>query len=186
MKIVIIFTIWLQAWDGSLAFHFFCSALTGSILKAIPKHNIFKIPENTTVLKKIVMCFTENIALAAIVLVSVAVPFILFFNLLSKVVPMMIMWGASLNAAEVVVKKIEPLYEQKIAYWILSQASSLILLQIPVAATVFGIFRIPTLVCFYMFGHTILNIVGRGVSFSSSSKNTTSTVMSSPFKENVC
>jgi len=121
--------------------------------------------------RTLVVC-TENLLATSVLAVLVIVPVVLFFKFLSKVVPILIMWGASVNCAEVVLKRIEQLYEQKIAFWVLMQASTLTLLKVPVVGTVFDWLRIPTLVAFYMFGHPILTVIGNSFGLVKAIQNT--------------
>jgi len=169
-RILLIFTLWLQVWDGSLSFHRICTHVGSWLWRSLP---VRIVPRSFTtkwhkirhinVLKRVMMLVTDNLLASSMLLAVLGVFVVFFFKLLSRVVPLMIMWGASVNAAEVVLRNIHQLYEQNLAFWILMQGSSLTVLKVPVLGTLMSWFRIPMLVCFYMFGQQLLNVLGDAI-----------------------
>jgi len=180
-RLLLILTLWLQIWDGSLSFHHMCTRMGSLVLEWLPVgitprvwgHKWRRL-RHINVLKKAGVLLTDHVALTCIMLLSGLAFAAFFFKFITKVVPLMIMWGASINAAEVVIMKIHQLYEQNLSFWVLMEATSLTLMRVPFLGTILMWFRIPILVCFYMFGQKLLNILGSALGLSSSSTSSLS------------
>ncbi|GAB5367872.1 hypothetical protein AAMO2058_001269200 [Amorphochlora amoebiformis] len=172
-RILIVFTLWLEIYDSSLAFHWFCSRLGRACVRtlhmATPNGFLRGITDpfglretcsdQAKLGRRILFCVTENAVLATLLTLIIGTTFFLFFHFLTTLIPALLMWGASMSSVEVVVCHIEQLYEQKIAFWILMQASSLTLFSLPILGTFLLWLRIPALICFYMFGSQILTFI---------------------------
>mmetsp|Transcript_36970 Transcript_36970/g.68234 ORF Transcript_36970/g.68234 Transcript_36970/m.68234 type:complete len:386 (-) Transcript_36970:287-1444(-) len=170
LRALIIFTVWLQIWDGSLTFYGMYNAMCVWFLKKLPYRafhsRAWKTP-GTNMITSFLQLSAHRV-LATILLVVMAMVLVyVFYSFVTTVVPLMLMWGASLNAAEVVIQRIEELYEQNLAFWVLSEGTTVTLSHIPVVGTLFGLFRIPILVWYYMFGNSILRFVGKAIGLNS-------------------
>ena len=163
-RTLVVFTVWLQAWGGSLTFYMACSAAARSAAGLIPldaRATLACLPRIGFMrVRRSASWLTQNLArmLAAAVFATAAV-LMLSYGLLRSLAPIAFMWGASLDAAEVVRNRIEQLYAQKLAFWILVQACNEVMEQVPILGGAVGLFSLPIIICSFLFGHAMLSFI---------------------------